>query len=143
MPMGESTAIQVLIADDHPIFRMGLRRLLETDPGITIVGEAASGRQAIELAQSLQPDVLLLDVAMDDISGLDVLRELNDDGPRPKDGQRLKIVLLTASLNSTDTMLALRLGAVGVMLKTTASELLFKCLRSVMAGQVPGSDAIR
>ncbi len=103
--MGESTAIQVLIADDHPIFRMGLRRLLETDPGITIVGEAASGRQAIELAQSLQPDVLLLDVAMDDISGLDVLRELNDDGPRPKDGQRLKIVLLMASLNSTKTML--------------------------------------
>ena len=133
--MGESTAVQVLIADDHPIFRMGLRRLLETDPGLTIVGEASSGRQAIELAHSLQPDVLLLDVAMDDISGLDVLRELNLDVPRLKDGQRLKIVLLTASLGSTDTMLALRLGAVGVMLKTAASELLFKCLRAVMAGQ--------
>jgi two-component system, NarL family, nitrate/nitrite response regulator NarL len=127
--MGESTTIRVLIADDHPIFRMGLRKLLESDGGVTVIGEASCGRQALEMAQSLQPDVMLLDVAMPDISGLDVLRTLNEDG------LKLKIVLLTASLDAADAMLALRLGAVGVMLKTTASELLFKCLRSVMAGQ--------
>lgn len=136
--MPEGTPIRVLIADDHPIFRMGLRRLLDTEPDFEVVGEASDGRQALALTRSLQPDLLLLDLAMPEANGLDVLRELDVEG------QRLRTVLLTASLEQSDTLLALRLGAAGVLLKTAATDLLFKCMRSVMAGEYWfGRDALR
>ena len=118
-----------MIADDHPIFRAGLRRLLETEDGFAVIGEAADGRQAVALARSLQPDVLLLDVAMPGLSGLDVLRELGTNSGH------LRTILLTASIDPSDTILAMRRGAAGVLLKTAATELLFRCLRSVVAGE--------
>ncbi len=121
--------IRVLIADDHPIFRAGLRKLLEIEPDFAVIGEAADGRQAVALARSLHPDVLLLDVAMPDVSGLDVLRELGAEIERPR------TVLLTAGIDPSDILLGLRLGAAGVLLKTAATELVFKCLRAVVAGE--------
>jgi DNA-binding NarL/FixJ family response regulator len=121
--------IRVVTADDHPIFRSGLRNLLETEPGYVVVGEAADGHQAVSLVRSLRPDVFLLDVAMPGMTGIDVLHELGSDA------SSTRTVLLTASLAVSDMTTALRLGAVGVLLKTAATELLFKCLRSVLAGQ--------
>ena len=118
----------ILIADDHPIFVAGLRKLLDTEPDFRVVGEALGGREAIELARSLQPDVLLLDLAMPRVSGLDVLQQLTSEVARPR------VVLLTASIDRDDIVVALRLGAAGVLLKTAATELLFKCLRTVMSG---------
>jgi DNA-binding NarL/FixJ family response regulator len=128
---------RVVIADDHPIFRSGLRNLLETEPGYLVVCEAADGRQAISLVRSLRPDVFLLDVAMPGMNGIEVLRELGSDVPATR------TVLLTASLGTSDMTTALRLGAVGVLMKTAATELLFKCLRSVVAGHYwVGRDTI-
>jgi two-component system, NarL family, nitrate/nitrite response regulator NarL len=128
--MSSHSGIAVLIADDHPIFLAGLRKLLETELDFRVVGEATGGRAAIALAHSLQPDILLLDVAMPHVSGLDVLQELAS-----KDLSRPRVVLLTASIEPRDMVVALRLGAAGVLLKTAAAELLFKCLRAVMAGE--------
>jgi DNA-binding NarL/FixJ family response regulator len=119
----------VLVADDHPIFRAGLRRLLETDPDFTVVGEAGDGRDVARLSRSLHPELLLLDVALPGISGLDVLRDLAGDQTGPR------TVLVTASIEPADMIMALRLGAAGVLMKTAATELLFKCLRAVLAGE--------
>jgi two-component system, NarL family, nitrate/nitrite response regulator NarL len=121
-------AIRVVIADDHPIFRDGLRRLLNAEPGFEVVGEAGDGREAVAKAVSLRPDVLLLDLAMPNGNGLQALQDLVD--------LRLPVkpVLLTAAIDSADTVKALRLGARGVILKESATQLLFKCLQSVMNG---------
>ena len=127
--MPSHSPIRVLIADDHPIFRAGLRRLLETEADFAVMGEATDGRQAVALARSLHADVLLLDVAMPGLSGLDVLRELGTEAGR------LRTILLTASIDPSDMLLALRLGAAGVLLKTAATELLFECVRSVAKGE--------
>lgn len=136
--MPDPTPVRVLIADDHPIFRMGLRRLLDTEPGFEVIGEASDGQQAVTLVRSLQPDLLLLDVAMPVTNGLEVLRQLGAET------SRLRTVLLTASIDPSDTQLALRLGASGVLLKTSATDLIFKCMRSVMEGQYWfGRDALR
>jgi two-component system nitrate/nitrite response regulator NarL len=127
--MSRRWPIRVLIADDHPIFLAGLRKLLETEPDFMVIGEAMDGRKAIALVQTLHPDVMLLDVAMPQLTGLDVLRELGSEIAR------LRVILLTASIDSADMLVALRLGAAGVLMKTAATELLFKCLRAVMAGE--------
>jgi two-component system, NarL family, nitrate/nitrite response regulator NarL len=121
--------IRVLIADDHPIFRAGLRSILEAEPGFTVVGEAADGDQAVRLARTLQPDVLLLDLAMPGVSGMDALAELGS-APTP-----VRTLLLTAAIEKPEIVKALQLGAAGVVLKSAATELLFKSIRSVMAGQ--------
>lgn len=127
--MTSRSPIRVLIADDHPIFRSGLTRLLEADGGIVVVGEAGDGAEAVAMARALRPDILLLDVAMPRSGGLDALRELSTAG------LPTRTVLLTAEVGAVDVQTALRLGAVGVLLKSAATELLFKCLRVVAAGQ--------
>jgi two-component system nitrate/nitrite response regulator NarL len=121
--------IRILIADDHPIFRSGLRRLLESVPKFSVVGEAADGKQAAALTQRLKPDVLLLDVAMPGATGLDALRELSGSGTA------VRTILLTASIDRRQTLEALQLGASGVVLKGAETDLLFKSIDSVMAGQ--------
>src|SRR4051812_49169416 len=126
--MPSRSAVRVLLADDHPIFRAGLRKLLETDPDFIVVAETGDPWDAIKLSRSLQPELLLLDVALPGTSGLEVLRELIGDPAAPR------ILLVTASIEPADMIAALRLGAAGVLLKTAATELLFSCLRAVIAG---------
>ena len=130
-------SIRVLIADDHPIFRKGLRTLLEAEHGFTVVGEAGGGEEAIRLAQQLKPDILLLDLAMPGVSGMDALAELAA-APTP-----VRIILLTAGIEKAEIVKALQLGAAGVVLKSAATDLLFKSIRSVIAGQHwIGRDAV-
>jgi DNA-binding NarL/FixJ family response regulator len=122
-------AIRILIADDHPIVRDGLRRLLEADPAFTVVGVAVDGLDAVERTRDLEPDILLLDVSMPRADGLDALRMLAE----PPTSTR--VVLLTAGIEPEEAVQALRLGARGVILKDTATELLYKCLLAVAAGE--------
>ena len=126
--MSDTTTIRVVIADDHALVREGLRSLLETERDIAVVGEAADGLDAIARAQALKPDVLLLDLAMPRMSGLEVLRALAESG------SHLKVVLLTAAIEQEETVQALKYGVRGVLLKDAPTPLLFKCVRTVAGG---------
>ena len=119
----------VVIAEDHPIFRDGLRRLLSLDPGFRIVGEAADPHTAVALVLEHGPDILLLDLAMPDGGGLVALRELSkaDVGTRA--------IILTAAIDRDDELAAVQLGARGILTKETTTELLLKCMRCVLDGQ--------
>ena len=117
--------IRVVTADDHPIFRDGLRRLLDSEPEFEVIGEAGCGAEALRLVAHLKPDVLLVDLAMPDMTGLDVLRTLSE-AQSP-----VKSMLLTASADRQQMVEALMLGARGLVLKESATELLYKCIRCV------------
>ena len=121
--------IRILIADDHSIFRDGVRKLLEAEGGFTVVGEATNGSEALDLVNQLQPDVLLLDISMPRLTGLEVLRRLS------KQTAPLRTILLTASVEKSEIIEALLLGAHGVVPKQSASRMLFKSIRTVMAGE--------
>lgn len=121
--------IRIVIADDHPIVRDGLRRLLETEKDFAVVGQAADGREAIRLVQQLRPDILLLDLAMPRLPGLEVLRELSSTS------LQVRTILLTAAVEKEQIVEALQIGARGVVSKEAATELLFKAIRTVVGGQ--------
>lgn len=121
--------IRLLSADDHAIFRDGLRKLIETQPDFSLIGHAADGIEALQRVRETKPDVLLLDLAMPRMSGLDVVAELE------RMQSDVRTILLVAAIDRAETIKALQLGARGVVLKESATELLFKAIRSVMAGQ--------
>jgi DNA-binding NarL/FixJ family response regulator len=128
--MDENTeAINILIADDHRMFRDGLRKLLETEPGFHVVGEAGDGEEAVKLVQQLRPNILLLDLNMPRSTGLDALRELARL-PTP-----VRTVILAAAIEKFEIVQAIQLGARAVVLKHSASDALFECVRNVMAGR--------
>jgi two-component system nitrate/nitrite response regulator NarL len=121
--------ITIVVADDHPIFRDGLIRLIETRRDLKVVGTASDGREALELVARLNPDLLLLDLAMPGMSGLLAMRELKEKQTRSH------ILLLTAAIEQDEIATALQLGARGVVLKETASDVLFHSIEAIMAGQ--------
>ncbi|MGH9778409.1 MAG: response regulator [Candidatus Acidiferrales bacterium] len=127
--MPERNKIRILVADDHPIFRDGLRKLLEAEADFRVIGEASDGEEAVKLAHELKPDVLLLDLAMPRQPGLDALRELSAAATP------VRTILLTVAIEKAQLVEALQLGARGVVLKETSTELLLKSIRSVVAGQ--------
>jgi DNA-binding NarL/FixJ family response regulator len=118
--------IRVVMADDHQIFRAGLRRLLESEPDFEVVGEAGDGEEAVRITRQLKPDVLLLDVSMPRMTGLEALRELEGD---------VKTILLTASLATSEIVTALQVGARGIVRKESATQVLFKSIRCVQNGE--------
>jgi DNA-binding NarL/FixJ family response regulator len=122
-------SVRIFIADDHHLVQEGLRKLLELQPEFTVVGDAADGLEALQRTRDLKPDVLLLDLAMPRMNGLEVLREL---GPLV---EQVRVVLLTAAIEPEETVQALRLGARGVVLKESAAQLLYKCIRALMKGE--------
>lgn len=121
--------IRILIADDHPLFRYGVRALLETETDFAVVGEAADGEEAMRLARELKPNVLLLDLAMPRVSGLEALRAMTSSSVP------MHIILLTVAIEKREIVEALQLGARGVLLKEAAAQLVIKSIRAVMAGQ--------
>jgi two-component system nitrate/nitrite response regulator NarL len=126
----EQPTISILIADDHPIFRHGLRTLLEAEPDFRVVGEAADGPEVLKLVPQRKPNVLLLDLAMPRLPGMETLRELAAAG-----SPKLRIILLTVAIEKDQIVEALQLGTRGVVLKDSATQLLIKAIRTVMAGQ--------
>ncbi len=129
MSRGQSST-SLLIADDHPVFRHGLRALLEAEADFLVVGEAADGEEVLKLLPQLKPNVLLLDLKMPRLPGMEVLREL-----AASDIPKLRIVVLTVAIEKAQIVEALQLGARGVVLKDSATELLIQAIRTVAAGQ--------
>jgi two-component system nitrate/nitrite response regulator NarL len=123
--------IHIVIADDHPIFRDGLRRLLEADGELKVLGEASDGAEAVKLVRQLKPDILLLDLAMPKHPGLEALRDLSSPG----NAASVRVILLTAAAEKGQIVEALQLGARGVVLKDSATQLLLKAIQTVMAGE--------
>jgi two-component system, NarL family, nitrate/nitrite response regulator NarL len=124
------TAVRILVADDHAIFRDGLRKLLEGSDEVTIVGEASNGNECVKMLSKLKPDILLLDLRMPEKDGLAVLEEVNFDS------LPTRVIVLTAAEDDRDVVRAMRLGARGVVLKQSASDLLLKSIRKVHDGEI-------
>jgi two-component system, NarL family, nitrate/nitrite response regulator NarL len=122
--------VRILVADDHAIFRDGLRRLLEGSDDVSIVGEASNGNECIKMLAKLKPDILLLDLRMPEKDGLGVLEEINFDS------MTTRVIVLTAAEDDRDVVRAMRLGARGVVLKQSASDLLLKSIRKVADGEI-------
>ena len=122
--------IKILIADDHAIFRDGLRKLLGSDGEITVVGEATNGTECIKILGNLKPDILLLDLRMPDKNGLAVLEEVNFDTVPTR------VIVLTAAEDDREVIRAMRLGARGVVLKHSSTEVLLKSIHRVHAGEI-------
>lgn len=133
-----NSRIRVLIVDDHAMFRQGLRALLETQTDVTVVGEAHNGADAVTAWGVVEPDVVLLDVAMPKRSGLGVLRQLAQAGTRAR-----VILLLSAGNARSEIREGLTLGARGVVTKESPIDVLLKAIRAVQSGEYwLGGDVI-
>ncbi|CUS02984.2 Transcriptional regulatory protein LiaR [Candidatus Promineifilum breve] len=128
--------IRVLIADDHPLFRKGLRTLLASMPQTVVIGEATTGREAVELAQTLEPDVLLLDLQMPDGGGLGAIREL---AIRRADA---RILVVTLFDDDESVFTALKAGARGYVLKDADEAEMMRAIEAVAQGEAIFSPAI-
>jgi DNA-binding NarL/FixJ family response regulator len=122
--------IRVVIADDHPIVRDGIRRLLALEADIDVVGEAGDGRGVLDTVHETDPDVLLLDLRMPTLDGLGALQTLQQTN------KRTKVIILTASEDKNEFVQAMKLGCSGIVLKQTAPDLIVKSIRKVYAGEI-------
>ena len=126
-------SVRIAIADDHPIFRDGLRRLLESEPGFQVVAEGADGMDAVRMTRDVRPDILLLDLAMPRMNGVDALAELGTGATR--------VIMLTAAIEPGEVLKAIQLGARGVVLKESATRLLLEGIWRVVDGKyIIGGD---
>src|ERR687885_1069331 len=121
--------VRVLIADDHPIFREGMRGRLDRVDDIEVVGEAASGEEAVELARKLEPDVILMDIKMPGLNGVEATREILRTIPR------MGVVVLTMFEDDDSVFAAMRAGAKGYLLKDSGGEGIVYAIRAVASGE--------
>jgi DNA-binding NarL/FixJ family response regulator len=126
----------VVIADDHPMIRQGLRLTLDQLPGIQVIGEATTGRQAVELAESLQPDVLIMDLNMPDGNGIDATRALTQSSPH------VKVLILTMFDDDASVFQAMRAGARGYLLKGAGEQEIDRAIRGVADGEAIFGPAV-
>lgn len=127
--MMDAERIRVLIADDHAIVREGLRALIDTEPGIDLVGEAGDGIEVTRLARSLQPDVILLDLVMPRQGGLEAIPIIKDDNPDAR------ILVLTSFAEDENVFPAIKAGALGYLLKDTSPHDLLQAIRDIYHGE--------
>jgi DNA-binding NarL/FixJ family response regulator len=132
----ERSRLRILLADDHPLVRRGLRAVLAGAADIEVVGEAATGREAIELAAELTPDVILMDLQMPDLSGIEATRAILASQPDAR------ILVVTLFQDDDSVFLALRAGARGYVLKDADEEDLLSALRAVAGGAAIFSPSI-
>src|ERR1700681_4008678 len=123
-------SIRILIADDHPIVRDGLRKLLSLEDDFDVIGEAADGREVLDKVQELDPDVLLLDLRMPNLDGLSTLQAMSQLN------KHTRVIILTASEDKNEFVQAMKLGCSGIVLKQTAPELIIKSIRKVHGGEI-------
>ncbi len=136
--MGVEEEIRLAVVDDHLIVRMGINNLLKGSIGIYMVGEADCGRAALELARTARPDVMLLDVKLPDMSGIEVIRRLKSD-PETSD---IQIVVLTVYDDIEIASEAIRAGAMGYILKDLSREELLNAIRHAYKGMPLVSDSV-
>src|SRR6476660_754455 len=122
--------IRIVVADDHPIFRDGLCRLLALEEDFEVVAQAQDGRQVLDVLQQFEPDILLLDLKMPGLDGLGTLQKLQAAG------NKTRVIVLTASDDKNEFVQAMKLGTSGIVLQQTATELLIKSIRKVHAGEI-------
>jgi DNA-binding NarL/FixJ family response regulator len=122
-------SIRVLIADDHAVVREGLRTFLDLQEGLEVAGEAADGREAVDAAERLRPDVVLMDLVMPRLDGVEAMRELRARVPRAR------VVVLTSFLDDERLLPALRAGAAGYLLKNVEPRELARAIRLAAAGE--------
>ena len=134
--MTDQKPIRVLIADDHPIVRRGLRSLLNTEPDLEPAGEAENGVEVVELARSLQPDVILLDLVMPQMDGVEALRRIKQENPDAR------IVVITTFADDEKVFSAIKSGALGYILKEASPAMLVQAIRDVHRGQASLHPAI-
>jgi DNA-binding NarL/FixJ family response regulator len=122
--------IRIVVADDHPIFRDGLCKLLALEEDFEVVAQAQDGRQVLDVLQQHEPDILLLDLKMPGLDGLATLQRLQIAK------NKTRVIVLTASDDKNEFVQAMKLGTSGIVLKQTATELLIKSIRKVHAGEI-------
>jgi two-component system nitrate/nitrite response regulator NarL len=120
--------IRIVVADDHPVVRFGVKNMLMNEPGFEVVGEAEDGDDAITQTLEFEPDILLLDLSMPRLPGLEAMRAIMAKSPR------VKIVLLTATISTQQVIEALQIGARGIVLKDSVAGDLTHSLRAVLSG---------
>jgi len=128
--------IRILLADDHAVVRQGFRMILAAEPDMVIVGEAANGRDAVELAERLQPDLVVMDVAMPELNGIEATRRLGESSPRTR------VLALSMHKDSVYVREILRAGARGYLLKDAFDSDLVAAVRAVARGEGYLSPAV-
>ena len=128
--------LRILLVDDHLLFRKGLAQMLSAQPDFVIVGEATHGVEAVELAQQLEPDLVLMDINMPICNGLEATSRIKAQMPK------MRVVMLTVSDDEADLADAVRCGADGYLLKDLQPEVLFDQLRRLTSGEPPISQAM-
>ena len=123
-------SIRIVLADDHPVVRMGLRALLDSEPDIQVVGEANNGVEALELVTSLMPDIVVMDISMPEMDGMEATRRIRDSFPETK------VLILTVHAQERYLFPVLKAGAAGYVLKSTIDTRLVDAIRTVAGGGV-------
>jgi len=132
----ERKHMRVILADDHALFRRGIQSMLEHRPGVEIVGSVSNGYDAIEMARRSVPDLILMDVAMPGIDGLEATRQITEELPNTK------VVMLTVAADDETLFQAIKCGAHGYLLKNLEPEQLVEMVESIARGEAPLSGAM-